>query len=499
MDKKDGLFNFIFRKQRAILFLTISILICQFTILKALYPHAILEEDSHHYIQAAMNSADISAWPIGYSKLLGWIHLFSRGDWAVVVFQYILLEGAILYFYFSIKYLLNPSKWICLVILFFLLMNPFIICISNYVLTDSIFAALTIIWFTFTLWYFHKPMIIHSYILVILIFVMFSIRYYAVFYPMITVPIILSSKDRWWVKLSSMVIGYLLFLLFVLYTESLYEKMIGRRDFSPFSGWQLAANALIMYRHIPNREADAPPPADLQSLHQLVLHDLNTMPPPNILQDKRLRFYFTWGLHTPLLEFGHVYFPNDPTHEDLKKWASMGKIYRDYGAYLIKRHPIAFVRYYVGQGIDWFIDPTVEFTNVYSNGGEEIYDVDKNWFGYKSYWLSCTRSKFYSIAFFPLIVDILNFLLLLGITGFFYCRCYKTSTPIFTRAIILVAAYSLANFIFIIFTAPSMLRYALSGMILNIVFLPVLFERIYLSGSKQNTIMSPQTSQFAKI
>jgi hypothetical protein len=436
--------------------------------------------DSHYYVEAAMNNSEVCAWPIGYSKILEWIHFFTHRDWAIVTLQYIILESAVLFFYFSIRYLISPGKWVGRIILLCLLTNPFILCISNYVLTDSLFAALTVIWFTLTLWYFYKPKPVHVYALIILIFLLFSLRYYAIFYPIITVPVILFSRIQWWVKISGLWLGCLLFFGFVRYTDNLFEKLTGQREFSPFSGWQLAGNALIMYCKVPHREADSPP-VELQSLHQLVLHDLEKLPPTDEIPGKYLGFFFTWNPHSPLMKYNQLNFWGTPTVPDLRRWALAGQLYHDYGAFLIKRHPIEFARYFVGRNLCWFIQPIVDVPNVYPEGGVRIRDTEKTWFEYPSNWVRCSTSPLYSLAWFPPVVTGLNALLILGVIGFFYGHCHKSADSLLNKAIALTAIFWLLNFLFVVVTAPVMLRYALSGMIVNLAFVPMLMERIFIS------------------
>jgi hypothetical protein len=477
--------DFIFKENAGRLLWIAGLLMLHFVLLKIYYPYAVIFGDSSEYVRAAWHNTELTAWPIGYSKFLGWIHTLIRKDWAIVFFQYLLLEAAVLYFYFSVLYLLRPGKGVSLLILFFLIMNPFILSITNYILSDAIFAALTLIWFTLMIWYLHQPRPALVYLLVFTMFLLFSLRYYAAFYPVISVPVILISKVRWRVKLSGLILGCLLFIGFVRYTKALFEKQSGIRDFSPFSGWQLAANALIMYRHIPHRELDTPPPA-LRSLHQLVLHEMNDpVSPINGVPDKRLLIYFSWDSRSPLTKYSGMNISIHPVTADLPKWTSVGKLYHDYGVYLIKTHPFEYLRYYVGQGIDWFIDPKAEFTNVYPQGGYEISDVVKDWFGYKSNWLTCSRSSLYSVAHFPGIISILNVLLFIGVIGFFFCRCHLTEDSLTAKVIILFMSYWLGNFLFIIFLAPATLRYSLSIMMLDIVFVPLLFEFIFRSERKK--------------
>ena len=490
---KGSFRNFIFREHRTLTVCIVGTLIYGYVLLKLLFPHTIVIGDGHHYVRVAMNNMEISGWPIGYPKFLEWIHVFAKGDWAVGCLQYILLEGAVLYFYFTIRYLLRPGKWVSLIMLAALLLNPFILFISNYVYSDSLFAALTILWFTMNLWYLYKPRPVYAYSLAILFVLAYSIRYYAMFYPLISIPVILLSKARWWTKLSSIALGCLLLLGFRWYTENLFERSIGYREFSPLSGWRLAGNALIMYRHLPpwDWDADIAPP-DLQPLHRLVMHDLALMPSSEVLPDRALQNYFTFQPGSPLSRYIRVFFDDYITTAQIKKWDSAGRIYRKYGAWLIKKHPFAYFRYYVWQGFDWYIHPKVDLSNEFPKGGVPLLDETKKWFGYSSNWSPCSTTTLYSITWFPTVVTVLNLLFVLSIIGFFYCRCYKTAGPLTNRIVLLAAAFWLMDFLFVILTTPYLLRYAISGMVINIVFVPLIMEKIY--ATLKEPALSPAAS-----
>jgi hypothetical protein len=483
---QEGTFKeFVFHRHRLLTCCIIAFLILHFILLKIFYPHTIVIGDGHHYIRVANNNLEISGWPIGYPKFLAALHAIVRGDWIIAALQYMLLEGVIVYFYFTIRYLLRPGKWVSLLMLAGLLINPFVLFISNYVFSDGPFAALTVCWFTLTLWYLYKPRPVYAFLFVVVMVAAYSIRYYAMFYPLISFPVILFSKTRWWVKLSSISLACLLFLGFRWYTESLFEKSIGRREFSPLSGWRLAANALIMYRHLDHRETDTAPP-ELQTLHRTVLHYLAALPPQEILPDRRLMSY-----PNPLMGYIGVYFGDYVTTPQIQKWASVGKLYGQYGAWLIKKHPAAYLQYFVGQGIEWYLYPKVDITNIFPDGGVPILPETKNWFGTHDDWWACSTGKFYSITYFPAVVTILNLLFILGVIGFYFCGCHKTAGPLANKVVMLMACFWLIDLLFVICTTPALLRYALSGVIFNMVFVPVLLERIGLSGSTSKALFQP--------
>jgi hypothetical protein len=487
MNERPDFSIFVFRQNKVTLLSAIVLLLYQFVILKILYPHAVPFADAAAYVRTAMNDLELTAWPIGYPKFLQCMHFFYRGDWLVVIVQFLLLEGAILYFYFSVLYLLRPAKWAGVIIFFFLLVNPFLLCISNYVLSDSLFTSITICWFTLTLWFLYQPKNIHIYLLILLVFLSFSIRYYAAFYPLITVPLILFSKFKWKTKLAGLALGCLLFGAFIGYTSHLFKKQDGMRVFSPFSGWQLANNALMMYRHVPHRESDVAPPA-LQLFHQYIVTELDSLQFLNAFTDRQMVAFFPWSAKSPLVTYARINSVQYPTVEDIRKWVAVSKLYHDYGSFLIKKHPGPFLRHYVVQGIDWFIHPKVEFTNVFPSGGELVPVRVMKWFGYDSTRLNYSTSGIWSITYFSPYIAILNLLFVISLLVYFIRGYNPIKKDITCRAIQFAGTFWVLNFLFIIFTAPAVLRYHLSIMVLDIVFIPVIIERIFITNPLINRL-----------
>ncbi len=470
--------DFVFRQHRWLLWPAVVVLILQFILVKIWYPHAIFEPDSLSYMHAAVEDLGVYIWPIGYSRFLRLVHFFSTGDLAVVGTQYVLVEISILYFYFTCLYFLRPGALVKVLILNFLALNPLIVCLSNYILSDGIFVALTVIWFTVTMWFLNRPKSIHVYIMVILLFLLFTIRYYAIFYPMITVPVILFSRLGWRVKLLGLVLGCVLFAGFVLYTQGRHRRLIGQPEFSPFSGWQLAANALIMYGHVTDRAADHPAPR-FQALHQVVLHQLDLLYAAGPIEDRKLRTFYMWKDPSPLRIYMSQRFANDSSTSEFIKWASVGGLYKDYGGYLIKKHPLAFALYYVTQGVDWFIVSDTDFTSTFARGGYPVNKEIKDWFGYSSTRLSCTPKRIFPIRVFPMVVLLFNLLMVINTAGFFFLKHHRCASSTIVRSVTLAGCFWGLNFLFIIVSAPMVLRYAIPIMIFDIAFGFALTEYIY--------------------
>jgi len=129
----------------------------QFTIFKIFYPFPDFISDSYSYIDTNMYDMGANLWPIGYSKFLMLIHGISHSHVFLIFSQYLLLEFSLIYFFISILYLYSPSRITQIILFIFLFFNPLFIYISNAVLSDALFASLSIIFLSQFLWMLHKP------------------------------------------------------------------------------------------------------------------------------------------------------------------------------------------------------------------------------------------------------------------------------------------------------------------------------------------------------
>ena len=468
---------FIFRKHRPTVLVVSVILALEFILFKVLYPHAILTPDSSYYIDAAERDLSINYWPIGYSIILRGFHVLMASDWLVVILQYLFLEGAALFFYFTVLYFLHPGKWVARAILLLVTINPILLIISNYILSDSIFTALTVLWFTLMLWLLYRPSALQVYLVIVLLFLLYTIRYYAVFYPVFTLIVMLFSRISWRVKIAGLALGCALFAGFFYYTAGQYGKLLGRREFSPFSGWRLAENALIMYTNVQDHTMDAPP-VPLQPLHRFVTHHLDSTQKLGAGGNGPNVFLSMTDRSNPLVRYMLWQYRNDSLTDYFTKWASMGHLYNQYANFLIRRHPLDFVRYYMGPGVQWYLVPAVEIPNEFENGEYWVSDQMKEWFGYPSNSLTCTSSKIFSTMPYLIVMALLNVIMVLSSIAFFGFGLYKKADAAVKKALLLAISYWLVNFLFNVVASPAMLRYGLPMMIFNAAFGLILLEKV---------------------
>src|SRR5580658_3512742 len=189
--------NFIFSSRSSRHFLEIALPACslQFAIFKMLYPFPDFISDSNSYIGTNLYHMNVNLWPIGYSRFIALIHAISHSDTLLVGIQYFALQAALMYLFYSILYIYRPNKSSTLCLFIFFFFNPIFLYLSNCVLSDAIFTALTIVFLGQFLWMLQKPKIHQILLQAIIIGLAFTIRYTAIYYPIISIVGLLLSRN----------------------------------------------------------------------------------------------------------------------------------------------------------------------------------------------------------------------------------------------------------------------------------------------------------------
>lgn len=88
-------------------------------------------------------------------------------------------------------------------------------------------------------------------------------------------------------------------------TTNKYVEISGHRQFTPFTGWQIANNALYAYRYVDSAHRKDVPPR-LQQLDKMVRNyfdssrDLRTHPTEGLIAST----VYMWDPHSPLSIYG---------------------------------------------------------------------------------------------------------------------------------------------------------------------------------------------------
>jgi hypothetical protein len=222
-----------------------------------------------------------------------------------------------------------------------------------------------------------------------------------------------------------------------------------------------------MYVEIQDHTRDEPP-VSLMPLHRFVNRQLDSMRNIGINQD---RIYLNmFDRSDVLVKYMLRQFKNDSLRNYFTKWALMGDLYYQYGAFLIKKHPVEFLRYYMARSAQWYVVPIQEIQNEFKSGSYPISGQERDWFGYESTDLKCNTTNFFSTFPYLILSPILNGLMIFSSIGFFLLGGYRKIKPQVRNAVMLATSFWVANFIFAVVSAPSMLRYEIPIMIVNITF-----------------------------
>jgi hypothetical protein len=458
---------------RNILKLAAVAIFIQFAILKYLFPFAsFIHADSFSYLEGAYHNLSINKYMVGYSNFLRLFSVFTKSDTLLVAFQYLLVNCSALYFVFSLFYFYHPNKPAQVLILVFTIINPLFLFMANMVSSDCLFLALSLSWVSLLIWILHRPsnqlIICHTLIL----FFAFTVRYNAMIYPIIAIATYGFSK----MSLQNKIVGISSYIalctLFILFTGNRYKALTGTWQYSPFSGWQWANNAMYTYRYVDSTDRK-PVPKRFQQLDSMIRlyfdthRNLSRYP----IETVKAGTYYMWSPGLPLYQYRDRLFKNDTTDLEFKRWAMMGPLYSEYGKYIIKQYPTEFVQNFVWPNLLKYYAPPVEFLGSYNTNKDSVNLIAKIWFGYKSRAVK-TRTKYsriHILDFYPILAGTMNLLYLCLLLTFTFIKGFKRD-KVFAKGAFLIGNIWLFNAIFTVLASSAALRFQAFPIFLIIVF-----------------------------
>jgi hypothetical protein len=473
---KDFLFKN--KRNRTILMWAGVAVAVQFAVFKYLYPFAsYIHGDSFSYLKAADQNLSINTYLIGYSKFLRLFSVFAKSDFALVAFQYIFIQCSVLFLLFTLFYFYKPGKVVQIILLCFMVFNPLFLHLANLVSSDGFFLALSTIWFSLLLWIIHEPskqiIIWHTAI----IFIAFTVRYNAMIYPLISTVAFCISK----LSVRKIFIGLgasiLLCGLFVSFTTYRYKQLTGQWQYSPFSGWQLANNAMYTYRYVSNTERKDVP-KEFQQLDKMIRNYFDTTrnlkkhPTEEIMAST----YYMWSSGMPLMKYKEKLYKSDTTIKELKKWASMGPLYKSYGLYIIRKYPLHFAQYFLWPNANKYFAPPVEFLEHYNSGKDNVSERAQDWFGYKSINVSTrTNNEVWILDFYPILSGVINLGILCLLICYIILQRWQINRTI-SKGVLLGSIVWALNAGFTIFASSPALRFQAFPIILTTIFVAIIAD-----------------------
>jgi hypothetical protein len=454
-----------------------------FFIFKFFYPNPNMVMDSYLYVRGAVLGLSVNSFPIGYSWFLRMFCFFSHSARVFVGFQYLLLMGACCWLFLTVLKCFRLSKWVAWLLFAFLFCNPLFLYTSNFIMSDTLFTALSVGWFTQLLWIVFRPRRYMIWTHALLILLAFAVRYNALFYPLVASVVLLLCRwsIRW--KLAAIGLQFLFIGAFVGFTKAEMRQVSGTNQFSPFGGWQLANNALYAYGRAPFGEALPP---QFRELDNRVRHYFDSSHRYESLLDYDAEgpgFYYMVSPNSPLVGYMVNRYGADTAVHDLRTWGAMGALYSAYGAYLIRKHPIAYARYWVWPNTIRFFSPPTEIYSMFSPyyfRDDDFGRMTRELFHIGTLAASRVAINFRTalLGWYPLVFLLLNLFFVLAVIAFCGMGFIPRTGRAERQSIFFAVLLWLANLGFSVTASCVVLRYQLFSMIVMACFSLLLAEKI---------------------
>lgn len=457
-----------------------------FFIFKLAYPYPNLIMDSYVYIRPMVLHHGANSFPIGYSWFLEIFSFFSRSTTLLVWIQFVVLLIACLLLYFTVLYFFRlgkKAKVILFTILFFV-MDPIFFYSSNLIMSDTIFTALSVLWITQLIWLIGRPKTIMILTHALLLLFVFTVRYNALYYPVLASLALLFAPLSLWQKTVAVFLQVLFIAAFIQFTSRKMEKMTGVRQFSPFGGWKMANNALYMYGHVCQSHKDSIPYQfaridDFTRQYFTTVRRVDNLSSP--FSDGG--FYMS-NEESPLSQYQFQRFGRDSVFQDFRKWGPMGPVCADYGGYLIKRYPVEFFRWFIWPNATrYFAAPLEVFSllSPYYLRDDDLGLMASRWFSLKTLTVSSGLIKLRTtlMAPYPIISGLMHLAFMSGLLGFFIFGGFKKLSRRNAYIVGTAAAFWFFDLFFKLTAGAIVLRHQLFLMILELVFAAVFIDFIY--------------------
>jgi hypothetical protein len=483
----------LFLRNRVYLWSALLTTVILFMVFKLIYPYPNLVLDSYYYILAAISHSDVNAWAIGYSWFLRLFGIFSHSPLLLVIFQYLFLEVSLLVFFLTLAKIFTLSKISKWTLFLFLFANPLFLYCANFVMADSLFISLSVLWISLLLWIVFRPNICLLWAHAVLILLVFSVRYNALYYPMVATVAFILSRFSLRQKILGVVLQMTVIGAFIGFTSMRVGAISGKAQFSPFGNWKLANDAIYMYGHIYRGKND-PVPEKFAALHQTVRGYFESGAKVDDLLDYGSPFYgsiYMFYNTSPLVRYEILLYGQDTEFVNFKKMANVGPLYGEYGSYLIRKYPLAFTRYFVAPNAIRYLFPPMEaFASLppYFLRLDYLGQAARAWFGVRTLTVSWSAINLRTYILYPYqtMVTFIHLFFVLSLVAFAVVKGFRLLSRLELYCSVLLVTLWICDLGFNLTAAATVMRYQIFPLIIEFSMFVWLTERIYTGrNSKQ--------------
>ncbi|MBS1683541.1 MAG: hypothetical protein JSS76_02230 [Bacteroidetes bacterium] len=321
-----------------------GLLIAILIFLKVYYPYPGYETDSGNYILSAITGKINGYRPYGYSGFLKFFTGISSDVRFVVTWQWFMTAFSVTFFLFTIKYIFRTlPRWTFYLLCVMAILNPSVIYMDSYLMSDSLFVSLTLLFLTTLIWIIYSGSYVALFSNLLLLWWCMDTRYIGLFYPVLSAAAMawaLWRRFRW----VAIVGGAIPLLMLFFYYSSAKDQMkeeLGVDTFSSFGGWQAANNGVSV---LPYVKVDTSLMTDpmTKSIHQIV----RQFPDSFFNEDAIIATSFMWTRTYPGKACLAQYIQQTRTPY-LQAWAIMGTEMQKYGDFLQSNYRGEYIKHYI--------------------------------------------------------------------------------------------------------------------------------------------------------
>jgi hypothetical protein len=322
----------------------------------------------------------------------------------------------------------------------------------------------------------------------ICILLVFAVRYNSLYYPIVAAAAFLLSRYNR--RQKALGIGLQLAVIggFIFYTSFQIREISGQPQFSPFGNWKIANDALYMYGHIYPEKHD-PVPERFSVLDHVVRESFQKAGGRvDDLLNYQSPFYgsiYMFFNTSPLVQYKNLLYGEDTEFVNFKKMAYVGPLYGSYGAWLIRKYPLDFARYFVGPNAVRYLFPPMEAAFVtlspFVLRQDYLGHAGKSWFGVKTLWVGWSRINLRNtiLAPYQILVAVIHLLFVISLAGFFILKGSRSITKLQLSGLCVLGTLWLFDLGFNLIAAATVMRYELFLLLIEFSLVLWLSERIY--------------------
>jgi hypothetical protein len=196
--------------------------------------------------------------------------------------------------------------------------------------------------------------------------------------------------------------------------------------------------------------------------------------------------YFIRHPEAPLKQYMARHFQPKNDYESVAAWGKSAIVFDEYGKFLIKRHPLAFARYYLLVNSKNYFIPPLEKLEIYNLGEDVLWPEAQGWFEYPSTKIWCISKQLQGtvLALFPVFFLVLNFYYAIALVLFIRRGGFRKTSRIAQCTVLMTTVFLALNAAFSIFANIIVIRYEIFPMLVFLSFAMLLTDYVEILSPK---------------